>query len=76
MVLRLNGALIEAKVLIKLTIESGESPHRARLNAKFAVFNSTSSYDAIMGQPQSHRVHIPLWHILETSLFPLTSFTP
>lgn len=49
MVLGLNGALTKAKRLIKLVVEAGETPRRAKLNIEFAMFDSTSPYDAIMG---------------------------
>lgn len=47
-VLGLNGSLTKVKGRIKLIIEAGEAPRKARFNPEFVVLDSTSSYDAIM----------------------------
>lgn len=64
MVLGLNRPLTTARGSIKLIVEARTDPRQVRLNAEFVVFDSTSPYDSIMGQPLifSLRAIVSLYH--------------
>lgn len=48
---RTKRSLNKAKGLIKLTVETDKAPRWTKLNVKFMVVDSTSPFNAIMGQP-------------------------